>query len=279
MRKIAKLLSLPTILSLWIIIVENFTFAQTADIVPDYYYANYRFISDINTMWDIFNELKNYPKLHNGDKPEQSKFEELTKHFNNIFPYLTKDYADIYSTCTELSENLSKQYNEEDLNSLIWEQCYKNLNKTIRAINSDYTVNVEGELSPTRWKTPLLVTFKAKDCKDPSWEIIPSDSYFWYYTNENWVDTLIWRWITVNYTFKEPGTYVVHLVVRSSNVDKWIMDWEKLFTVKVQEGTENILAKNENILAKNENTTNRSLLNKTLSYIMVSFLFNIINIK
>ena len=222
------------IFSWWILIVWEPTFAQSSDKVPDYYYANYRFIDDLEMVWSIFNDLKAYHDLWDDEFVDSSTYAELARHFNNVFPYLTKNFSTTYKKCSALAESLAVEYDSRNVSSLLWNSCYKPLNDNIRKVNWGYTVVAEdAKWTPESWNAPLSVTFTARDCKDPSGETIPLDNYFWFYRDEKWVDRVIWRWITVNYTFKESWTYVVHLVVRSSNVDEWYLDWEKNITIKV----------------------------------------------
>jgi hypothetical protein len=71
---------------------------------------------------------------------------------------------------------------------------------------------------------PITVTFDARNSSDPSMETIPTDNFYRYYRDENGVDTPIGQGQVTSYTFNEPGKFIVHLVVRSSNVDQGILD-------------------------------------------------------
>ncbi len=225
------------------IIVSNLWIIQTPSVsaqsVPDYYYANYKFVKNWDELWDIFSTLQARQQL--GLDIDVDLFSDLTKDFENSFKYLPQDYKTTYEKCLLLSENLSKDYSYSSLQWLMWNSCYKTLIWNVNSINSAYTVKASASANPNGWSAPLTVTFDARSSVDPSSETIPTDNYFRYYRDENGVDTPMWKWNVINYTFNEAGKFIVHLVVRSSNVGLWILDWEKDLTINVSPKAANIV--------------------------------------
>lgn len=235
MKKFIKLVVLFGILFLWIFDYTSSQFISSRNSanneVPDYYYANYEFIEDWEKMTDWFVKAK--AKFSVNQSFSTSEFAELSKYFDNVFPHLTKDYASIYQKCSILAKSLSNEYKYSDMVSLMWNSCYKSLNQAITKINSSYTVKPKVSTNPGWWMAPLTVTFDARNSSDPSMETIPTDNFYRYYRDENWVDRPIWQWQVLSYTFEESGKFIVHMVVRSSNVDEWILDGEKNMTINV----------------------------------------------
>ena len=169
---------------------SNKAFAQTVENkVPDYYYANYKFAEDWNAIWEWF--TKNIAAYSIGQEIPSSEFVRLSEYFQKVFPYLTKDFAATYEKCTILAKNLSEQYRYTDMEALMWNTCYKSLNKAINTINSTYTVKPSVSVNPAGWMAPLTVTFDARNSSDPSQETIPAGNFFRYYRDEKWVDRRI----------------------------------------------------------------------------------------
>ena len=199
--------------------------------VPEYYYANYKFAEDWDAILDWFTKAK--AKYSIGKEFTTSEFVELYRHFNKTFPHLTKDHAMVYEKCSILAENLSRWYSDADMEWLMWNSCYKSLIQAIKKINESYTVIPKVTANPQYWMAPLIVTFDARTSFDPSYETIPADNFYWYYRDENWIDTPMGQGQVINYTFEEAGKFIVHLVIRSSNVNEWILDWEENITITV----------------------------------------------
>ena len=199
--------------------------------VPVHYYANYQFVDDWEAILEWFTKAN--AKFSVGIDIPTSDFAELYKHFKNTFPHLTKDYSVVYEKCLLLSEKMSRGYSNEELEAFMWNACYKSLIQSINRINSSYTVKPSGTANPWGWMAPLTVTFDARGSTDPSQETIPEKNFYWYYRDEKWVDTPIGEWQVLSYTFKEAGKFIVHLVVRSSNVNAWILDGDQNLTINV----------------------------------------------
>ena len=207
--------------------------------VPNYYYANYKFADSWDDIWNIFNTVKARNDLGMGI--DTSYFRQLYLDFSNSFRYLTTDYSITYEKCTALARELSYNISNTNLQAILWNSCYKWLTNAVSNINSNYTVRASVTSNPSQWLAPLTVTFDARNSIDPSSETIPTNNFFWYYRDENGVDTPIGEWQVITHTFNEPGKFIVHLVVRSSNVNQWILDWEKDITINVSPKAANIV--------------------------------------
>ena len=229
MKRVSKILSL-FIVSLVLASIPG-TYAQVANYVPDYYYANYQFANDFEAISDWFTTAR--AKYSINQTIPSSDFSELLGYFYNVFPHLTKDYSSVYEKCTLLASSLESNYSYTNMEALMWNSCYKGLSQAINKINSSYTIKTSASSNPWWWMAPLTVTFDARKSSDPSQETIPTDNFYRYYRDEKWVDRPIWEWQVLSYTFKESGKFIVHLVVRSSNVDKWILDGESNLTINV----------------------------------------------
>ena len=230
---------------------NNHIFAQTEkNKVPDYYYANYKFADDWDAILDRFTKAKAKYSV-NQDIPT-SEFAQLAQHFRKVFPNLTKDYSLVYEKCQLLADDLAKNYSHGEMEALMWNSCYNSLTQAINMINSSYTVIPSVTSNPSDGMAPLTVTFDARNSTDPSLETIPADNFYRYYRDEKWVDRPIWQWQLVSYAFNEPGKFIVHLVVRSSNVNQWILDWERNLTINVTpKATDIVVYANTRMLSKN----------------------------
>lgn len=229
MKRALKILSLVFVASILTSIPD--TYAQVANYVPDYYYANYQFSKDWDAISDWFTIAR--AKYSINQEPTSEEFMELYNHFKKVFPNLTQDYNSVYEKCLLLASTLANEYSYSNMEALMWNSCYKSLNQAINKINSSYTVKPQVKSNPGGWMAPLTVTFDARNSSDPSMETIPEKNFYRYYRDEKWVDRPIWEWQVLSYTFEEAGKFIVHLVVRSSNADKWILDWERNLTISV----------------------------------------------
>ena len=241
MKKVFKVLILSGIVAFFGIMPTNVLEVQAAtNNVPAYYYANYKFIDDRNQIWDLFNTIKARKDLELDI--DRSMFSELYTHFVKSFPHLTAYHKTVYEKCTLLADELRRYGTDYSLmEELMWNSCYKRLSSAASDINNSYTVHASYKINPNGWMAPLTVTFDARDSSDPSSETIPRDNFYWYYRDEKGVDTPIWEWQVITYTFEEAGKFIVHLVVRSSNVDEWILDGEKDIEINVSPKAANIV--------------------------------------
>ena len=236
MKKFMRLL-----ISLGIVIIGSFASLVLAQVissrysdknnVPDYYYANYKFNDEWLKLLDWFKNAN--AKYSVGQEISSSEFMELSRYFDKVIPNLPDDFGTIYKKCSLLADSLARNYSYTDMEALMWNTCYKSLIQAVGKINSSYTVQPSVSSNPGWWMAPLTVTFDARNSSDPSMETIPTDNFYRYYRDEKWVDRPIWQWQVLSYTFEESGKFVVHMTVRSSNVDKWILDWEKDLIINV----------------------------------------------
>jgi uridine phosphorylase len=114
--------------------------------VPDYYYANYKFVDDWNAIFEWFTKAK--ARYSVGQTFSTSEFVELSKHFDKVFPNLTDNYKSIYEKCSLLADSLSKEYSNSTMEALLNNSCYNSLNQAIRKISSNYTVKAVASLNP-----------------------------------------------------------------------------------------------------------------------------------
>ncbi len=95
------------------------------------------------------------------------------------------------------------------------------------------------EATPISWNAPLTTTFRAR-VTDPSGTIIPSTNYIWWFDN-GWIKKVVWRWLSVNYTFKEEWNFSIFLDVKSNHKNKaWYTDVLPFSTRSVIEVKEKI---------------------------------------
>ena len=85
--------------------------------VPDHYYANYKFNEDRDAILDRFTKAK--AKYSIGQDFSTSEFAELARHFDKVFPYLTKDYSTIYEKCSILANSLAHDYSYTNMEALM----------------------------------------------------------------------------------------------------------------------------------------------------------------
>ena len=240
MKKALKVLILSGIVACFGVMPTKILEVQAAtNNVPAYYYANYKFIDDWTQIWDLFRTIRSRYEL--GLNVDNSMFAELYTHFANSFPHLTPYYKTTYEKCLLLADDLRKWYSYSSMEALMWNSCYKKLSSAANDISSSYTVHPTYRINPSNWMAPLTVTFDARGSSDPSSETIPTNNFYWYYRDEKGIDTPIWEWQVITYTFEESGKFIVHLVVRSSNVNDWILDWEEDIEVNVTPKAANIV--------------------------------------
>ena len=93
------------------------TYAQVSNDVPDYYYANYKFAGEWESILDWFTKAKARYSVNNDFS--SSDFEQLSKYFDKTFPHLTKDYTSVYEKCSLLANSLAKNYTYREMESLM----------------------------------------------------------------------------------------------------------------------------------------------------------------
>ena len=201
--------------------------------VPDYYRANFSIVKDRENIKKIFIEIQANSQIWEAMPAET--FQSLNQSFNNVFPKFPQEYnfQIVYQKCKTLSQNLWNWYNYNTFVSFM-DNCFNPLSSILNTIDSTYTVKPNIVVNPSSWPAPLTVTFNGSASIDPSSETIPENNYFWYYRDINWVDQVIWNKSVISYTFENAGNHIVHLTVRSSNVNNGIFDWEKDVAVNVK---------------------------------------------
>lgn len=150
-----------------------------------------------------------------------------------IFPYFPQqdyNFQLVYKQCLKTTETMQRNPNRENFSSF-YENCKNPLANITNTIQNKYSVKALASANPTGWPAPLTVTFDARTSKDPSNETIPARNYFWYYRDVDGIDKPIGVGPLAKHTFTEPGTYMVHLTVRSSN--SGIFDGESTVSVNV----------------------------------------------
>lgn len=201
--------------------------------IPAEYLPN----SHINNAWtsilDTLTELQAYRKTGNDVPP--SMFSTLNGSFKTAFKYFPSNpsYNVIYKQCDITTAKLSSKVVYEDYNTFV-SKCFDPLSAILKDIQTNYTIKSSVKANPRSGQSPLSVTFDASSSVDPSKETIPTDNFFWYFTDTDGKDVIIWKGPTVNYVFSKAGNYVVHSTVRSINNLKGYFDADNSVTVSVQ---------------------------------------------
>ncbi len=95
-----------------------------------------------------------------------------------------------------------------------YEDIVQKLDIYIQKVNvQKLTWNIEA--SPISGNAPLTVTFRWR-VTDPSGTVIPSSNYVWWFDSW-WIKKVVWRWQSINYTFKEEGNFSMFLDVKSNH--------------------------------------------------------------
>jgi hypothetical protein len=162
------------------------SFAQ----VPADYLPN----SHINTSWNsILNtltELQAYRKT--GNEVPASMFRSLNSNFKVAFKYFPNNpsYNVIYRQCDITTAQLSTEVKYDDYNTFV-SKCFDPLSAILKDIQNNFTVVSVLKANPRVGQAPLSVTLDASASTDPSNETIPSNNFFWYYTNTAGQDVII----------------------------------------------------------------------------------------
>lgn len=210
--------------------------------VPQEYYPNFEIQEDYNKIInELFVDIQ--AKIKAGQQIPTSTFADLNTKFNTIFPYFPNKYSFnvVYQTCKDVSQSLANTYNFNMLANFM-DNCFTPLTNIVKEINTTYAIKASATIGPSSGPAPLTVTFDARASIDPSNQTIPSNNFFWYYRDVNGVDKPIGVGPILNYTFDEPGNYIVHLTVRSSNkTTQGIFDGSEMFTIDVAPRSANIV--------------------------------------
>lgn len=239
LKRIGSILAIVTLLaqSFWL-----FHLPIASAQIPAEYKPNYKFATERAKIEEILYKID--AKKKNGQAVETFHFSSLLQNFNVVFNYLpqTPEYKSVYESCRVGAEELSTAYDINTM-SLFSNNCLTPINEIFKEIVNKYTVKAKVVASPPQGSAPLTVTFDWRWSSDEaSKTTIPSNNYFWYFTDTNGVEQSIGRWPVVKYTFKKEGNYVVHLTVRSANADaKGIFDGEATTNINVGPQAANLI--------------------------------------
>ncbi len=224
---------------LMVFIYLLFVIFGTVKAIPNEYISNYNINTNRSGILEILTKIEAYRKT--GKSIPTTVFSTLYNNFRSVWKYLPQDpsYKVVYEQCDITTSDLSKSFNYNGFSSFL-DQCYEPIIKITNEINSKYTIIPAVTVSPDNWPAPLNVTFDWRWSKDPSNDTIPSDNFFWYYKDTQWITRVIWKWPVLNHTFADAGNYVVHSTIRSVNIDKWIQDWSTTINVNVSPKSANI---------------------------------------
>ncbi len=212
-------------------------------------------LEDYTTLRDIdkwtFNEyrylmVKEYFKLKEKfelnwkiDKPIVLSLLNYAKVWYNYLP----DSLMNQNMYNNLSIAVKRWYDTPN-SEVNYEEIVNKLNDYLEKVNIQvlkWTI----EVSPSTWNAPLTSTFRWK-VTDPSWTIIPSSNYIWW-VDAAWTKKIIWKWLSINYTFKEEWGFSVFLDVKSSHKNKsWYTDvlpFSSRWVVEVKEKIASLIIK------------------------------------
>ena len=200
-----------------------------------YYHPNPEIGQYLDDVTNKFVEITSYANTNPENIPT-NLFADLANDFSvlkNKLPQTNPNFKVIYENCYLASKDLANWFTRlkfDTFNS----QCFWPWKQLTRELNSNYAVKAKIKAYPNSWNAPLTVTFDGRWSYDPSADTIPTNNYFWYYKDSNWVEKLMGQWPVIKYTFTKPNNYVVHLTVRSANKStKWILDWSATTTISV----------------------------------------------
>ncbi len=199
-----------------------------------YYEPNDGIQNYLDDMTDSFEKITSYSQAWE-DVPS-SLFSSIANDFSILKTKLPQDnpsFKVVYEKCEIIARSLSNWFSKEKLNTFN-AQCFWPWKKVSRSIFSKYKVIAWLKAYPTNWDSPLTVTFDARASRDLSDRTIPTNNYYWYYTNSVGNKVFMWQWPLIKYTFNTPNSYVVHLTVKSVNkTSKWILDWSASTVITV----------------------------------------------
>jgi len=207
-----------SILLLFLIFVSWYT--QAAYYEPNAGIQNY-----LNDVTDNFVKITSYAQAW--QNVPINLFSSIANDFSVLktkLPQEDPSFKVIYEKCEITARSVANWYSKEKLDTFN-AQCFWPWKRISKSIFSKYKVIASLKAYPTAGNSPLTVTFDARSSRDPSNRTIPTNNYYWYYTNSAGHKIFIWQGPLIRYTFDTPNSYVVHLTVRSVNkASEWILD-------------------------------------------------------
>lgn len=191
-----------------------------------YYEPNADIKNYLDDITESFTKISSYSHLWTNNIPT-AVFTNIENSFSVLkdkLPQIPR-FKVIYENCYLASQSLASGFEKAKLDTFN-AQCFWPWKNISSQINTKYAIQANITAYPTHWNAPLTVTFDGRSSKDPSSDTIPTNNYYWYYKDGNWVTKLMGQWPLIKYTFTNPNNYIVHLTVRSSNRNtEWILDW------------------------------------------------------
>jgi len=205
-----------------IIFISLFSFAK-ADL------NDYTILRDID-KW-TFNEyryylVKEYFKLKSSYEVswtmDISILNGILKYAKTWYNYLPDSLIN-QNLYNDLNISLQKAYKSPN-SEVYYEEVVSKINDFIDKKISIQKIKWTIEASPQTWNAPLTVTLRSQNIVDPTWSIIPTTNYVWW-IDDSWKKRVVWKGVSINYTFLEEWQYTVFLDVESSHKNKaWYTD-------------------------------------------------------
>jgi len=200
----------------------------------EYYEANSEIKSYLDDLTTSFQNIEQYSQLWN--EVPSKYFQNIANDFSvlkNKLPQDNPSFKIVYGKCEISASDLVNWYSKSKLNTFK-SQCFWPWKTISRSIFTKYQVQSRIKANPNSWNAPLTVTFDWRSSKDPSNRTVPTNNYYWYYTNSEGQRIFMGQWSLIKYTFNTPNNYVVHLTTKSANkFTKWILDGEDITTISV----------------------------------------------
>ena len=197
--------------------------------VPAQYFPNYNIKPYLEKLKEFVIEFDAKSEIW---EEESINFGKFYSNFINLKKYLPSGVENekTYLACESLSRDLANSFDFVKY-STFKDRCIVPLRKIMKKIDTDKTVIAKIQASPTQGNAPLTVTFDGSQSIDPSNDTIPRNNFFRYFKDINGEYIPIGRGPIVKHTFNNPGKYIVHLTVRSSN--KGIFDGQSSVVINV----------------------------------------------
>ncbi len=196
---------------------------------------SYWALEDYTTLRDIdkwtFNEyryylVKEYFKLKTSYEVswimDKTSLQNIIKYSKSWYNYLPDSLINqnLFNDLNIAVQKATSSPNSE----VYYEEVVLKINDFIDKKISIQKIKWSIEASPSTWNAPLTVTLRSKNITDPTWSVIPKNNYIWW-IDDSWKKKIVWRWVSINYTFLEEWQYSIFLDVKSSHKNKsWYTD-------------------------------------------------------